>query len=144
MGSGHAVIGQRKPTKGVMHDLVSLHGLHGRITYDMQHWHIFAISSSNATKGRALARTVCCHEGADAVANARIAVCSICSIQVVGASLPLKTSFRDEVEKGEFIFSRYPEDGLEAKLALPLHDIATDKGISGDLDSSLLQKQSTA
>lgn len=42
------------------------------------------------------------------------------------------------------ITSRYPEDGLEAKLALPLHDIATDKGISGDLDSSLLQKQSTA
>lgn len=86
-----------------MHDFMTLHELHGRIPDDMQHGHIFAIRSSNATKSRKLARTVRCDEGADTVANASIAVCSICSIQLVGISLPFKTSFRDEIEKCELI-----------------------------------------
>ena len=86
-----------------MHDFVTLHDLHGRIPDDMQHRHVLAIGSSNATKSRKLARTVRSDEGADAIADASIAVCSISSIQLVGVPLPFKTSFRDEIEKRELI-----------------------------------------
>ena len=136
-----------------MHDLVALHDLQGRIPDDVQHRDILAICSSDAAKSGKLARTIRRHEGADAIADASIAVCSIRSIQFIGISFPLETSFGDEVEQGELIVcimvkfchaenhveritSRYPEDGLEPKLAQSLQDITTDKDFSGHLNLS--------
>ena len=87
----------------MVHDLVTLHDLHRRISDNMQDRHILAIRSGNATESRELTRAVRCYEGANAIADAGIAVCSICSVQLVGISLPLKTSFRDEVEKCELV-----------------------------------------
>ncbi len=90
-------------TQRMVHDLVILHYFHGRIPDDMQDRHIFAIGSSNATESRKLARTVRCHQGTDAIADASVAVRSVCSIQLVGIALPLKTSFGDEIEKCKLI-----------------------------------------
>ena len=86
-----------------MHDLAALHDLHGWIPHDMQHWHILAIRSSDATKSRELARTIRRYQGADAIADASVAVRSIRRVQFIGITLPLKTSFGDEVKKGELV-----------------------------------------
>lgn len=43
----------------------------------------------------------------------------------------------------EPITSRHPENGVESKLAQSLQDVATDKGFTGHIDSSLPQKEFT-